>query len=237
MKVFVYIKFGLLLLLSIAFIQHPGEIAVKWYEWDLSMPFGVFILVLIFIVFFGFFLTRFFLSTIYGSKFYLLSRFKKRQKKELLALQEICGAIFTGNEHLAEKALKKSGGALSSDVLSRFLQSEVAGLRGKTEKQEKLLEEISYDEVMGEFALYKLLQKAFAQENTEQVLELLSRTEELASKASWLLEKRFELYYKLENWQEAFTTLEAIEKEKLFSKEEINRYKEEIGDKLKSEET
>ena len=236
MKIFTYIKFGLLLLLSIAFIQHPGEISIKWYQWDISTHFGVFILALIFIVFFGFYLTRFFLSTIYGSKFYLLSRFKKKQKKEIKSIKKICGAIFTGNEELAADALKDFGGALSSDVLSKFLQSEVAGLKRKTERQEKLLEEISYNEEMGEFAFYKLIQKAFAQDDRERIMDILSRAEELFPETSWIIEKRFELYYKIENWQEASATLDIIEQKKLFSKDEIIRYKEDISKKLEAEE-
>lgn len=221
--------FFLLVIACLAFgtqwlLAHPGEVAINWFGYDITLHIVVVMALLLILIFFVMLF-----SVTFWQIFTWPRRRRARRKYRTLegGLKQLTlgvTALAMGDEDTAQAALEKARLALPDDPLPQLLTAQLLQRQGKHEDARLQFRALMQHETTAALATRRLIEQHVAAHEWLEATKLAEEARQEAPKDRWLVLTLLDLYARNHNSTAMLALSEGWQWQSPLSKEERHRY-------------
>ena len=219
------VKVAILVAVAVWLASTGGQVDVNWLGYEVSTPFGVFVLFVVVLILLTAFLYRLWRGLRGAPAAIGQGRAASRREKGYRALTSGMVAVAAGEADTARRQARKAHALLHDPPLTMLLSAQAAQLDGDDTAARQYFESMLKRREMEFLGLRGLLTQALREGDYVGALQLAQRARGLRPETPWLLRTSFELEARQRKWGEALVTLSQAQRAKIFPLDEARRYR------------
>lgn len=203
-----FIGIALLCFGAIWLTNHPGDLTVDWYGYQLHTSFVLGVIIIAIAALVLLVVLRLLLALVRGPSDFLSFLSARQERKGLAALSDGMVAVAAGDIRVARKHAKSASKFLPEAPLTRLLIAQSAQLEGRDRDAAKSFEAMLADPKTEFLGLRGLFIQAKRLGNRDEAQTYAERAFARNSRTRWAAEALFELQAAEEDWVAALDTLD-----------------------------
>lgn len=218
------IQTGLVVAAAVWISQRPGFVVVEWMDYKLSAQIGVFLLGIAVIVVAALTLYKILAAIISVPARIAGYRRDKARRRGYRTMTRGFAAIAAGDGKSAGRLAKQTRALLPGETgLPVLLEAQAARLRGEEGAARLSFEELLRDKDASFFGIRGLLTSALDAGDIRTALDYARKALAVHPKQGWIINIVYELELRNRLWDDAYRTLQKIEKHKSLPADHVRR--------------
>ncbi len=221
-------QFSLILLFGAAFAwlaDHPGRVVIEWQQTELRTSFAVLAVLMALIIIAFLLLQRLWHWLTKDAPFAGPNRTLNRQRRGLDAMNQAVLALARGDSVAAEKQLRQAKLLLPPQPMTHILEAQNAQMLGDKTKAEAAFKSLAESDETRFIGMRGLISEALNHGRYQTALPLLAEAIKIEPTSQWALKTQFQVWLKTGHWRDAESHLPILEKQKVFTAEDLQRFK------------
>lgn len=204
--------------------QHPGEITINWFGYDITLHIVIAAALLLVLLTFTALLSIAFWRVLTWPKRRRVRKQHRTLQSGLRHLTIGVTALAMGDESAAQEALRKANEALPNDPLPQLLTAQLLQRQGKHDDARAQFKALMQHEVTAALATRRLIETHVNAREWLQATQLAEDARKEAPKDKWLLLTLLDLYARGGNTTQMLALTEGWQWQSPLSKEERHRF-------------
>ena len=197
---FYAVQIAVLVAAAVWFADHPGKVAVVWFNYHIETSVGVLAVAIIVGFAVILMLLQIWSGFLRAPGAFLSRRSLRRREAGFQALSLGLAAVAAGDAEQAGVLAKKADKLLSDPRLTRLLSAQAAALNGDEDAAEKYFEALRNDAETSYLGLTGLLRLALDQNDSQVALALATEARNLRPDSALAIQTVFEQEARARNW-------------------------------------
>lgn len=218
-----FLVIGLLAALGAFLADHPGSVAISWFDWEIETSVGALAIALSLVLAAAFGVLALLRLLTTGARLAKEARDRRRRAKSSSELVRGFAAVAMGDAAEARRALKGASAAKELQGLARLLTAQIAEIEREPKSAEAAYRQLTKEPATEFLGLRGLYETAMRVGDRDAALAFATRAFELQPRAGWVAEQLFRIQTQQGAWDLARKTIATARRSGTLSAEEARR--------------